>query len=263
VFNQQILTGYSLQPFHYEQFITNYLVLTGVVIACFTIIGPPKRLVLWIAIALGVGFATALKSFSVTIENNRRQDKAVPVYQTIEERSCEHELKGLTLFEQPILAIAAPTNHNIPTLWSPYSYTFGTTSEAEDQERFFQFLYYSGIDSHEFESNLKSVQLYQATLFGLPRVNTRLATRFVPITDQEIRAKAEEYTTYISNFSQQQALRWPLSFLIIDDEQGHDFSHLDRWYERDGGSHIGGSIIYELRSRNSTQSESNASGDGK
>src|SRR5258705_5447041 len=42
VFNQQVITGHSLQPFHYESFIANYLALVGLFVASVIIWHGPE-----------------------------------------------------------------------------------------------------------------------------------------------------------------------------------------------------------------------------
>lgn len=88
---------------------------------------------------------------------------------------------------------------------------------------------------------------YQAIIFT--RVNAGLTRKFNPISAGEISAQLHSYSTYISGFAQEQASRWPLSFVILVDDRSYDLSNLDRWYERDAGERIGGSVIYGVRMR--------------
>lgn len=248
VFNQQIITGYSLQPFHYEQFIINYVVLLGAVVS-YSVIrrSAPKRPILWIAVALGVGFATALRSSTVSFEINERTDRAVPIYQTLEKSS--QSKTGVVLIDNPMLATAAPTYASIPVLWAPHMYTFGTTTSADEVERFYQYLYFTGIDADQISSDPELKRLFTMTLFGLVRVNPKLSIKFNPVTDGEITEKLSVYSHFSTNFSQEHVARWPLSFVVLEDGLEYDLSNLDRWYERDDGYRTGGGVIYRVRLR--------------
>jgi hypothetical protein len=51
LFNQQIVTGRSMQPHHFESFVVNYTVLIGLVIVTTLFFQPiRRRSLLWIAV---------------------------------------------------------------------------------------------------------------------------------------------------------------------------------------------------------------------
>lgn len=120
---------------------------------------------------------------------------------------------------------------------------------AENIERFYQCLYYMGVDAPRFETMLRERPVARAAVFGLTRVNNKLSQKFNPVTSEEITEAVKSYSTYATGFSQEQASRWPLSFVVLVDESFYDLSNLDRWYERDSGERLGGSVIYRLRLR--------------
>lgn len=250
VFNQQVITGRSLQSFHYEQFIVNYLVLVALVITYKLLWWHVKiRARWWIALALIVGLATALQISFVGLERNRIRDQAMPVFERIEERSHRELAQGFVLFDDSLLSASAPTTGTFAVLWSPYLYTFGNTSHAENVERFYQCLYYMGVDAQRFETMLNERPVARAAVFGLTRVNNKLSPRFNPVTSEEISEAVKSYSIYTTGFSQEQARRWPLSFVVLVDGGVYDLGNLDRWYERDSGERMGGSIIHRLRLR--------------
>jgi hypothetical protein len=246
VFNQQIITGYSLQPFHYDQFITNYLVLVGALLMLQLIWqGIGKFYIYWIALALGVGIATGVKSYSVEAQANQLRDESKPLYQRIDQYS-KGGSNGYALFDTETLSKDAATNSSVALLWSPFMYTFGNTSSYEERERFYQFLYFLGTDRAHFESVIMRQPLYLATIFGHVRVYKVLSLKFNPISEREIVDEAESYEAYVKNFSQQQASRWPLSFLILSEQKNVDLSNLSRWYNIAGQEQIGSSTLYRL-----------------
>ncbi len=254
VFNQQIITGHALQSFHYEQFIINYLVVVGAAITyklvCWQL---PIRPAWWVALALVVGVATGLQISFLESDRNRLRDEAIPVFENIKVRGNRGPTGGVALFDSVLLAASAPTTASFAVLWSPHLYTFGSTSAAENRERFYQYLYYLGIDKRRLEILLNEEPLYRAAVFGLHRVNNKLTINFNPVTAEEIQAEVQSYSAYIDGFSREQATRWPLSSVILVNNHSYNLSNLDRWYERDGGERIAGSLIYGLQLRGETK----------
>lgn len=249
VFNQQIITGHSLQPFHYEQFVINYLLLVGVVITYRLIWWHVRiRQDLWIAIALMAGVATGFKSARANFRVNLARDEAVAGLARVEQIESRKTDQGIILFDRAWLAASVPTTTPIHVLWSPYSYTFGT-SPTEEIERFYQYLYYKGTDGQSFQRALRDEPLYRGVVFGLHRENTKLSQDVQPISEDEIRIQAQKYMAYTASFSQQMADRWPLSHVVMADAKPHDFSNLDRWYVRDEGERIGEWMLYHVYRR--------------
>jgi len=96
VFNQQVLTGQSLQPFHYEQFIVNYLVLIGLVTTYRFLWRHLKiRLQLWIVLALVVGLATALKKRTTIHRRTWHAIRQSPFSKGLRAFRLNHRIKGL------------------------------------------------------------------------------------------------------------------------------------------------------------------------
>lgn len=242
VFNQQIITGVSLQSFHYEQFIINYLVLLSIV-GVYHLIGSKLRIrpIVWAMFAIGVGFATAIKEVRDHSPLNMRRDQARAMVQRLEAHS------GAALFDNSLLAASALTDSSVPQLWAPNMYIYGGVTETERRERFFQYLYLLGVDPQTFDRDLQNNPQVQAAVFGLRRVNDLLTFTFTPISAEEIRAQVETYAAYTKNFSAQQASRWPIVYVVTSNEVTHDFTTLDRWYTRSSGEPFGDSTVYRVR----------------
>ena len=250
VFNQQIVTGRSLQPFHYEQFIANYVVVVGLVLTYHMVRTRLRiRPLLWIVFALTVGAITAIKEANDNLALNIQMDKAKPVFEALDELAMHSEQNGFALFNNSLLAASASTVSSVSELWSPNMYTYGSTTRDEQVERFYQYLYYLGVNEDSLEKSLIESPQTRAAFFGLPRLNRGLVSNFNVISDVEIHEQVKLYSSYIAKFSQEEAHRWPLSYLIAIDETPYDFSNLDRWYVRDAGRKVGGSIIYSLHLR--------------
>ena len=247
VLNQQIITGRSLQPFHYEQFTLNYLILIGIVVIDRQLWGLLlKRPAFSVVLILIIGTVLAVKASREYLAQNITRDEAIPVFNRIEERRVGESTSGAALFDATLLAASAPASCSVPVLWSPYTYTYGTITPAEDNERLFQYFYFLGVDEHNFERIITNGLLYQAALFGLHRVNSALTRDFKPITREEIEGQVRSYAEYRRGFTKEHAQRWPLSFVILSDELVYDLSNLDRWYSRDTGERFKGSLLYRV-----------------
>ncbi len=247
VLNQQVITGRSLQPFHYEQFTLSYLVLiSAVIVDALWWNQLTRRAILWVAFALVVGGSLAAKTTKVNRPQNHMTAAALPLFAALETEVSSNTSRGYVLFDRTHLAAVAPTyTSTLQVLWSPYTYTYGSLSTQEHNERLFQYFYFLGVDEKKLADLLKG-NLYRAALFGLHRVNPTLTQKFVPVTENEIQFQIGEYSKYKQQFSQQEAQKWALSHVVLTANRDYDLSNLDRWYERDAGQQIGDSVIYRL-----------------
>lgn len=244
VFNQQVVTGISLQAFHYEQFIINYVVLMSLVGMYHLLWSQLKiRPIVWAAFAVGVGLVTALKEVHDNSALNVLRDQARPVFKQL----ARPDVYGWVIFDNSLLAASALTDSSMPQLWSPNMHIYGGINEQERVERYYQYLYLLGVSPQTFAEDLRNDVHVRVAVFGLPRVNGVLGRNTAPISDAEISAQVEAYTSYVNNFSAAQASRWPVVYVITRAE--HDFTNLDRWYTRTERERLGEFVIYEVRYR--------------
>jgi hypothetical protein len=242
VFNQQVITGISLQAFHYEQFIINYVVLVSIVTTYHLIWSHLKiRPIVWATFAVGVGLVTTLKDVRDNSAVNVRRDRAKPVF----EKLAISDTHGWVLFDNSLLAASALTDSSMPQLWSPNMHIYGGIDEQEKIERYYQSLYLLGVSPQTFAGELQNNVQVRVAIFGLPRVYGILSRNPTPISDAEIRAHVEAYTSYVNNFSALQASRWPLVYVITIGEP--DFTNLDRWYARMAAEKTGESVVYKVK----------------
>src|SRR5438067_3520457 len=125
-------------------------------------------------LAIVLGMVLAIKTSAENLQQNSIRDEAIPVFNRLEEDFRRHASPGRVLFDVTLLAASTRTSCSVPVLWSPYTYTYGTISAAEDNERLFQYFYFLGVDEHKFEQLITNGPLYKAALFGLARVNPAL-----------------------------------------------------------------------------------------
>lgn len=244
VFNQQILSGLSLQPFHYEQFIVNYVVLVGLVIT-YDLVWSQVRIrpMLWAMFAVCVGLATALKEVQNNSALNVLRDQAKPVFEHLQQSDSE----GFALFNNSLLAASAATDSLVPQLWTPNMHFYGGIRDTERVERFYQYLYLLNVSPETFAHDLETIPQVQASVFGLRRVNVALTQTLQPVSAEEIRAQVESYSSYANNFSSQEASRWPLAYVITLGDKAYELTNLDRWYTRVSTERVGDCVIYRVK----------------
>lgn len=242
-FNQQILTGRSLQPFHYEEFAANY----WVVVAAFLALGIlraklPQRILIYLA-AAGIGFTLmlAVQGIRLMAETNIRLDQVRPAALNLKTKDFE----GVVFASDRILTHSVPAISNKPVLWARYLYTFSNVSLVEQRRLFYQYLYYSGVDRNQFVRLLQHDFTSQWEVFGAERKNPVLTANHEPITESEIEGAAQEYATFVSSFDFNLATNPLLAYAVV--HPNDNLSNLDRWYERDSGERVGEFISYRLR----------------
>lgn len=242
VFNQQVVTGLSLQPFHYEEFAANYWVVLSAFFA-LGILRPdiPKRIVLYLAIA-GVALAIFLgtRNASIMKDSNIRIDEVRPAALRMREEAG----RGTVFASDRFLTHSLPAITDKPVLWARYLYTFSTVDVVEQKKRYHQYLYYSGLDKSQFRQLLQDDFTAQWEIFGPDRVNPVLSASYTPIAAEDIRLAVEEYGGFIRSYNETLAADPQLSYAIVT--PGENLSNLDRWYERDAGENLGEFVLYRI-----------------
>jgi hypothetical protein len=273
VFNQQILTGRSLQPIHYEQFIANYVSLVGLVLTiallwsgrrAATNASREKWSIALACVALlsfGWGVYEVRSPGEIYLEHNRLRDQAMPAIRRLKELAGDvhpsSNTDPMTLTSAyPIvfstddfLSESLPTHTPLGVLWARHMYVFSGVSWEENKERFYNQLYFIGIDRERFSTLIRDDFQFLLTLFGWERANHNLTVNPQPVTDEEINQEISNYTNYLSAFDRKHAARPLISYVVTPESSQPDFSNLDRWYERDAGERAGKYIIYRVKLR--------------
>jgi hypothetical protein len=263
VFNQQIITGRSLQPIHYEVFIVNYVAAFAVVLTTAllwrTVSAPEKRkltskLLLSVALlSFGWGAVEADITMHVIDDQNIIRDEAAPVGHRLRELARETaqnggDLHAVVYTPNLIAGDDLPTLAPESLLWSRHLHIFSGTTWEESKERFYQQLYYANLDARWLESELEDGNhVIVIALFGWGRNQDRLTVNATPLTDAEIADEVNRYSQYIATFDRERAAHPLLSYIVTDANSSFDFSKLDRWYERDAGEHVGKFMLYRLK----------------
>jgi len=261
VFNQQVITGRSLQPIHYQVFIGNYvaglalivtigLLLQNVIVTravasrvaftCLTVLA-----VVW-------GFVECHYTVRVLDDANIDRDKMMPLARRLSELALNEPdphrttvlfLGYMTLADD--LPTIAPQN----VLWTRHQHVFAGLSWQESKERYYKYAYYQAVDEKGLDYLIKNDFAVMIALFGWGRHTDRLSSEAKPLTYGEVAEEARRYKAFSENFSFKEATDPLVSYLVVPSRSEIDLSNFDRWYERGEGEMIGDHILYKTRLR--------------
>lgn len=262
VFNQQIITGRSLQPIHYQVFIGNYVAALALVVTIGILwrkVSQDKPLFSKIAFSLVAllavvwGFVECHYTVGVLDDLNVARDKAMPAARRLEElaknEANPHQTTVLYfgMVEADDLPTVAPQN----VLWARHQHVFAGLSWQESKERYYQYLYYLNISEETLENRLRNGDFVSMiALFGWGRHTNRLSGAAQPLTYREIAEEARRYGAYRKNFSAEKATNPTISYIVVAPDWDVDFTNIDIWYERDIGENLGEYTLYRVKLKN-------------
>jgi hypothetical protein len=262
VFNQQVITGRSLQPIHYQVFIGNYIAGLAVValIGLFWSLAPSRQSILakTAAVALAVlavvwGFVECHYTVRVLDDVNVLRDEAMPVGRRLAElaRSETDPLKTTVLYLGLAEGDDLPTLAPQPLLWARHQHIFAGVTSEENKQRYYQYLYYNRVDPRQLAEGMKRGGDFVSmiALFGWGRHTDRLNADYKPLTFGEIDAAADIYADYIAAFDARSPHAVRLSYLVAPSDGTANMENIDRWYERDEGEAFGSFVLYRLSLR--------------
>ncbi|MCU1265810.1 MAG: hypothetical protein JWM21_2128 [Acidobacteria bacterium] len=265
VFNQQMITGRSLQPLHYEMFVANYSALISLMLVLAMVVKTPagssvrmrRKAVLWLAIAaFEWGSYETVVATRRSMEFDRSLDDARVVSLRLEtlanlgQRKREQPQSTILLTDL-LAADGLPTSSSQAVLWAPHMLVFSGVTVSESKERFYQYLYYTGITPAQLRNILGNERQYGFTagLFGFERTIKGLSLNPKPISAAELENELKQYADYCASFTLDCATRTELSYLVMPVAEERNLTNLDRWYERDGGEQVGHYRLYRLKLR--------------
>jgi len=260
VFNQQVITGRSLQPIHFQVFIGNYVAT----LALFVTIGifwkskpghgiylPKVACSLLTLAAIIWGFIECHYTVRVLDEANVERDRTLPIANRLSELAHfdpdSHRTTVLSfdwLFADDMPTVA-PQN----ILWARHQHVFAGLSWEESKERYYQQLYYQQVDAGGLDYLLKNDFVSQIALFGWGRHTDRLSVDARPLTYGEVADEVKKYGDYSKSFSKAQASNPLITYVVVPNDKPFDLSAVTQWYELDGGEEIGGHTLYKARLR--------------
>ena len=258
VFNQQIITGHSLQPIHYQVFIGNYvaalsLVLTvGLLLKNFRLDKPLiSKIVFFFAAFAAViwGFVECHYTVRVLDDANIIRDEGMPLAARLNELAKDDKNlhQSVILSYSSVYADDSPTIAPQAVLWSRHQHVFAGLSWEESKERYYQFLYYNNLDEDWLENDLRTDFVSMIALFGWGRHSNRLSSEAKPLTYGEIAEEAKKYAAYRRNFSIKEATNPLISYVVVPKDEDADFTNLDEWYDRGEGENLGIYTLYKVK----------------
>jgi hypothetical protein len=261
LFNQQVVTGRSLQPFHFENFIANYAVLVGVVLLIGTVTRrSPSFWRLVFVVCFVWGALEVVLPARARYATNVANDEVIPAMKRLKELSAtDGTLSGLrSAGKTPAVVFSPHTDvmRVVPT-WTSQGILLGVGSldfgGSRSELKVYSYLYYSGVNGEALREllNDRSADTFmnyyaRSAIFGLPRVSSNLTFNFKPIQNAEIEDQVRNYETYVASFSREAALKHPLGYLVVRRDAAFDFSRIDRWYKREEAEHYGPYDLYRL-----------------
>ena len=262
VFNQQIFTGRSLQPIHYQIFIVNYVSLTAFGLAVFLVWRgrvsdfrrSARRLLPFVALfAVCWGGIECYYNTWFLDEANATRDEAKLLGERLTDLAKtelfdENGLRRVTMNLNLLQGDDQPTVAPQAVLWARHLHVFSGANWEENKERLYQLYYYAGIDALELERQFRQREVVTIiSFFGWGRHASRLTSEYKPLSNSEIEAEVRNYADFCANYNWETAARNKISYLILDFDRNQNFPNFDRWYERDDGERIGKFMLYRVR----------------
>src|SRR5215203_1335623 len=158
VFNQQIITGRSLQPIHYQVFIGNYVAGLALVVAVGILLkkseifnkAPVKAAIVFVALLAAVwGFVECHYTVRVLDEANVERDKGFDVGQYLTDiyapNGDTHKtvMMPFSMLQGDDLPTIAPQS----VLWARHQHVFAGVTWQENKERYYQYIHFQGVTS--------------------------------------------------------------------------------------------------------------------
>lgn len=262
VFNQQVITGQSLQPIHYQVFIGNYVAAFALVLTLGILwrgIGENyPKLSNGLAISLAVitsiwGIVECHYTVRVLDDANIERDEAMPVARKLTELAAT-DVPSPESRRAVVMPFSMIQGDDLPTvapqavLWARHQHVFASETWAENKEHYYQYLYYMNLDQAWLENSMKDGDFISIiALFGWGRHTDRLSADAKPLTFGEIEEEAHRFGEYRKNFGFEQASHPTLSYLVVPSDWNPDFTNLDTWYERDAGENFGKFTLYRVK----------------
>jgi hypothetical protein len=262
VFNQQVITGRSLQPIHYQVFIGNYvaglalIVSIGIIlkkIDWFKSFTPKIVLPVFALIAIVWGFVECHYTVKILDDANIERDKAMPVARRLTElaKNEPNPYKTVVMPFSMLQGDDLPTVAPQAVLWARHQHVFAGVTWQENKERYYQYLYFQNIDENQLANSIKQGDFVSMiALFGWGRHTDRLNSAFKPLTYGEIDEEARKMGEYLKNFNPRSSPDTILSYAVVPTDWEVNLTNLDKWYERDNGEIHGDYLLYKLKLKN-------------
>lgn len=256
VHNQQIITGKSLQPVHYDLFTANYAVILALVLAVWSLMKGvlsfnafPVRIAFVLISMVAVSWGMLECHFTARAYDgiNIDRDKGFGVAKRLRNIG-ETGRQGAVMSFNMWAGDDLPTTAVQPVLWSLHQTAFGTVTVQESKERYYQHLYYQNIDAEQLKEALRDGDFASViTLFGVSRYTNRLSFDFRPLIDREIDEEIARFSKYILSFNPKNSPKTILAYVSVSNNRKVDMSNVDKWYEIEESELLGEHTLYKVK----------------
>jgi len=246
IFNQQIITGRSLQPIHYQVFIGNYVAALALVVAIGILLKKTeifnktfaKAAIAFVALLAVVwGFVECHYTVRVLDDANVERDKGFDVGRYLTEIYKQNGDTHKTV----IMPFSMLQGDDLPTiapqsvLWARHQHVFAGVTWQENKERYYQYIHFQGVSPEDLANSMKTKGDFVSmiALFGWGRHTDRLNANYKPLTYGEIDEEARVYGEYIKNFNPRSSPDTILSYLVVPSDWQIDFANVDKFYQRE------------------------------
>lgn len=259
VFNQQVITGRSLQPIHYQVFIGNYVAGLALIVSLgillkkmdwFKSFAPKIILPVIALLAVIWGFVECHYTVKILDNVNVARDEQMPIGKRLTELAKgEANPYKMVVYHQDIAeGDDLPTIAPQSVLWARHQHVFAGVTWQENKERYYQYLHFRNVEPENLASGIKRGDFVSMiALFGWGRHTDRLNAAYKPLTYGEIDEEARNYAEYIKKFNPRNSPDTILSYLVIPNNENIDLTNLDKWYERDNGEIHGRYLLYRVK----------------
>lgn len=258
VFDQHLVTGYSLQPFHYNLYCAPYFALIAVAMLFWCgaqnsiqKLGPLVGIASIIAFSIwGVIDSHYAMGYRWTANVNR--DRALPVNNRLRQLASGKSVdQGELTFNSDLFqADNQPSSAPQGVLWSEHMPWASSISERDARTRYFAHLYFMNRDAPSFRESIEKCphSAECKAIFGWRVIPTLAIGNHSP-DQREIEEVADEYQRFLDEIFSTGVPR--MSYAVITNPTSNfDFTNLDKWYERDAGEDLGRYSLFKLTRKN-------------
>jgi hypothetical protein len=263
LFNQQVITGRSLQPMHYQYIAANYTMLLSLLLIGWLSLrlAVPKmhhqlpRRVFPVLLTVMLLWAVVDAESGVKLHKwrNLRRNEVLPAVNRLRDVAGAERPQGqdrAVVFSPDIFTVSDNIAAHTPlaVLWANHLLVSPSLTAREQQERYFRFLYYSDVTPQALEQRLRSNDYSTvSSLFGYGRHTALMVQKLLPVTEKEIQDRVAQYQNFSAKFDRAQAARPELSWVVTVAQPALSLDNLWKWYEKESSEQVGEFMLCRVR----------------
>lgn len=254
VFNQQVITGHSMQPFHYAYYVVNYTILVSFVLVVREVFGrqlESKSLRKWGAVfAVFVAAWGVAETAGATYRRHNQNILANDGRGVLKRLKVSSENTKPGIISDANLADILPLFIDRQSVWAFHFNAFSDVSPEQYRRRYFEQIYFMNTTPEVFDAGLRRCprSAYCSDIFTWRLDRTKLINSHLPTSD-EIESVLEAYRRFYNDFDAPDTPKPDLGFLIIRKSETYRLANIDKWYNRSEADQFGDFVLYHLSLR--------------